>query len=157
MVPVMVMGTIIGGKFYSVFEYVCAGLIAVGISLFASKSSGKAVRKLANPNAPLGYFLCLANLILDGYTNAAQACRPTTLPSSTCIRNFGQHFRKHVFNSTARRHGCQGLQTVFWASDTPSGPKIVVHDHVRLGPGRWCQGPTFGVPDLGNGFLGFHE
>lgn len=81
MVPVMVMGTIIGGKFYSVFEYVCAGLIAVGISLFASKSSGKAVRKLANPNAPLGYFLCLANLVLDGYTNAAQACLlPPCLP-----------------------------------------------------------------------------
>eukprot|EP00884_Botryococcus_braunii_P000214 jgi/Botrbrau1/10193/Bobra.116_1s0009.1 len=72
MVPVMVMGTIIGGKFYSVFEYLCAGLIAIGISLFASKSSGKLVKKLANPNAPLGYFLCLANLILDGYTNAAQ-------------------------------------------------------------------------------------
>ena len=72
MVPVMVMGTLIGGKFYSVLEYACALLIAIGISLFAQQSSSKVVRKLANPNAPLGYFLCLVNLVFDGYTNAAQ-------------------------------------------------------------------------------------
>jgi UDP-galactose transporter B1 len=29
-------------------------------------------QKLAAPNAPLGYFLCLVNLALDGYTNASQ-------------------------------------------------------------------------------------
>ena len=28
--------------------------------------------KLAAPNAPLGYALCLINLAFDGYTNAAQ-------------------------------------------------------------------------------------
>ena len=72
MVPVMVMGTLIGGKYYSALEYGCALIIAAGISLFAQQSSAKVVRKLAAPNAPLGYFLCLVNLILDGYTNAAQ-------------------------------------------------------------------------------------
>ena len=32
--------------------------------------------KLYTPNAPLGYFLCLSNLVLDGYTNAAQVQLP---------------------------------------------------------------------------------
>lgn len=36
------------------------------------RSSTKVTNKLAQPNAPLGYILCFANLILDGYTNAAQ-------------------------------------------------------------------------------------
>jgi UDP-galactose transporter B1 len=36
------------------------------------KSSSKVTGKLASPNAPLGYTLCLINLVLDGYTNAAQ-------------------------------------------------------------------------------------
>lgn len=72
MVPVMIMGTLIGGKYYSSLEYFCAGLIAAGISLFAKQSSKQVVGKLAAPNAPLGYTLCLLNLILDGYTNAKQ-------------------------------------------------------------------------------------
>ena len=72
MVPVMVLGTIIGGKRYSVLEYVCAGLIGGGISLFAAQSMSGASQKLSSPNAPLGYTLCAVNLILDGYTNAAQ-------------------------------------------------------------------------------------
>jgi len=72
MVPVMLMGTLIGGKHYSSLEYLCAGLIAAGISLFAKQSSGKVVRKLADPNAPWGYTLCLLNLLFDGYTNAKQ-------------------------------------------------------------------------------------
>ena len=76
MVPVMVMGTLIGGKYYSGLEYFCAALIAAGISLFAKQSSKQVVGKLAAPNAPLGYTLCLLNLILDGYTNAKQVQLP---------------------------------------------------------------------------------
>ena len=45
---------------------------AAGVGLFGLKSSSKVTRKLAAPNAPLGYALCLVNLVLDGYTNAAQ-------------------------------------------------------------------------------------
>ena len=37
MIPVMIMGTLVGGKRYSVIEYVCSGLIAGGISLFAAQ------------------------------------------------------------------------------------------------------------------------
>ena len=73
MIPVMLMGTLIGGKRYSALEYTCALLIAAGISLFAAQNSASTVRKLASPDATLGYALCLANLLLDGYTNAAQA------------------------------------------------------------------------------------
>jgi hypothetical protein len=72
MIPVMLMGTLIGGKFYSALEYACALMIAAGISLFARQSSSKVTSKLAAPNAPLGYALCLLNLVFDGYTNAAQ-------------------------------------------------------------------------------------
>jgi len=72
MIPVMVMGTLIGGKLYTSLEYGCAVLIAAGISLFAKQSSSKVTAKLAAPNAPLGYSLCSLNLIFDGYTNAMQ-------------------------------------------------------------------------------------
>jgi UDP-galactose transporter B1 len=44
----------------------------VGVSLFGMKSSHKVTQKLASPNAPWGYTLCFFNLMLDGYTNAAQ-------------------------------------------------------------------------------------
>lgn len=76
MIPVMLMGTVLSGKRYSLFEYCCAAAIAGGVALFAgaggkggSHATGKS---LAAPNAPLGYALCLLNLLLDGYTNAAQ-------------------------------------------------------------------------------------
>ena len=93
MIPVMIMGTILGGKRYGSWEYVCAGLIAVGISLFAQRSSNAAARKLVAPNAPWGYFLCVANLVLDGYTNAEQdevqkRFRATTPVQTMCFMNF---------------------------------------------------------------------
>jgi UDP-galactose transporter B1 len=72
MVPVMLMGTLLHRKRYSALEYLCMSMIGVGVSLFARKSSSAVTRKLASPNAPLGYFLCFMNLTLDGYTNAAQ-------------------------------------------------------------------------------------
>ncbi|KAK2080549.1 hypothetical protein QBZ16_000402 [Prototheca wickerhamii] len=72
MIPVMLMGTLLHAKSYSALEYACCLLISGGISLFAMRSSSKVTSKLAQPNAPLGYFLCFANLTLDGYTNAAQ-------------------------------------------------------------------------------------
>ena len=78
MVPVMLMGTLVGGKRYSALEYACALLIGGGVSLFASRNSGKVTQKLAAPDARLGYALCLANLLFDGYTNAAQVPRLTS-------------------------------------------------------------------------------
>uniref|UniRef100_A0A7S0UWS0 UDP-galactose transporter n=1 Tax=Polytomella parva TaxID=51329 RepID=A0A7S0UWS0_9CHLO len=72
MVPVMLMGSILHGKTYNGLEYLCMSLIGVGVALFARRGSGHSGSKLARPNGPLGYFLCLANLALDGYTNAAQ-------------------------------------------------------------------------------------
>ncbi|KAL4442923.1 hypothetical protein ABPG77_008414 [Micractinium sp. CCAP 211/92] len=72
MIPVMLMGTVLHGKRYSALEYVCCLAISAGVGLFGLKSSSKVTRKLASPNAPLGYTLCLVNLVLDGYTNASQ-------------------------------------------------------------------------------------
>lgn len=94
----MLMGTLVSGKQYTSVEYFCALALAGGISLFAQKVSAcqllgtpltgalqrclcpkihvqgstKVLSKLHTPNAPLGYFLCLTNLVFDGYTNAAQ-------------------------------------------------------------------------------------
>ena len=45
---------------------------AAGVGIFGLKSSHKVTAKLASPSAPWGYSLCLVNLVLDGYTNAAQ-------------------------------------------------------------------------------------
>jgi UDP-galactose transporter B1 len=72
MVPVMLAGFLLHGTRYSLTEYVCMTLIGVGVALFGSKSSSHVAKKLAKPNTPLGYSLCLINIALDGYTNAAQ-------------------------------------------------------------------------------------
>jgi solute carrier family 35 (UDP-galactose transporter), member B1 len=72
MVPVMLWGTILNGKRYSGLEYMCMAFVAAGVSLFATSGSSKVASKLAAPNAPLGYALCLGNLALDGFTNARQ-------------------------------------------------------------------------------------
>lgn len=72
MIPIMVVGVLLYGRRYAPIEYFCCALVSGGVSLFALRSSGKVTSKLAAPNAPLGYALCAANLLLDGYTNAAQ-------------------------------------------------------------------------------------
>lgn len=72
MIPVMILGTLMHNKRYSVVEYACCLMVTMGVSLFAGSSSSKSTKMVAFPNAPLGYFLCLSNLILDGYTNVSQ-------------------------------------------------------------------------------------
>ncbi|XP_057871838.1 UDP-galactose/UDP-glucose transporter 3 isoform X2 [Cryptomeria japonica] len=73
MIPVMLVGALFYGIKYTIPEYFCTFLVASGVSLFAlSKTSSKVVNKLAHPNSPLGYGLCLVNLFLDGYTNSTQ-------------------------------------------------------------------------------------
>jgi solute carrier family 35 (UDP-galactose transporter), member B1 len=72
MLPVMLMGALLHGKRYSALDYTCCGLISAGVALFATRSSNKVTSKLAEPSAPLGYALVLANLVLDAYTNTAQ-------------------------------------------------------------------------------------
>lgn len=72
MVPVMLAGFLLHGARYSLTEYVCMTLIGLGVALFGSKSSSHVARKLVKPNTPLGYSLCLVNIVFDGYTNAAQ-------------------------------------------------------------------------------------
>jgi UDP-galactose transporter B1 len=70
---VMLMGTILYGVKYTFPEYICTFLVAGGVSSFALlKTSSKTIKKLANPNAPLGYTLCFLNLAFDGYTNSTQ-------------------------------------------------------------------------------------
>lgn len=69
---VMVSGALFYGRVYSAGEYLCMGLVAAGISIFGWKNSSKTTSKLARPNVPLGYSLCLLNLLLDGFTNASQ-------------------------------------------------------------------------------------
>mmetsp|Transcript_18848 Transcript_18848/g.60525 ORF Transcript_18848/g.60525 Transcript_18848/m.60525 type:complete len:319 (-) Transcript_18848:873-1829(-) len=108
MVPVMIMGTLIGGKRYSVAEYLSAVMIGGGIAAFAFfKASSKAMSKLAAPNAPLGYTLCAINLMLDGYTNAFQdkikARWPDTSPQQMmCWTNFwcAVYYAAYMFGAT---------------------------------------------------------
>lgn len=94
----MLMGTLVYGIRYTIPEYVCTLLVAGGVSAFALlkvrklifvffcfflyvpfmmnsecfQTSSKTMKKLANPNAPLGYGLCFLNLAFDGFTNATQ-------------------------------------------------------------------------------------
>ncbi|EFJ14223.1 hypothetical protein SELMODRAFT_120711 [Selaginella moellendorffii] len=73
MIPVMLMGTILYGVRYTIPEYLCTFLVAGGVSIFALFKVGSVkASKVASPNAPLGYGLCLLNLAFDGFTNATQ-------------------------------------------------------------------------------------
>ena len=73
MIPVMVLGTLLHGRRYPLIEYICCAMITVGVSIFAAMGPSKhAKNNLAAPNAPLGYALCLSNLLMDAYTNVAQ-------------------------------------------------------------------------------------
>ncbi|CAM6046025.1 unnamed protein product, partial [Sphagnum compactum] len=72
MIPVMLMGAIVYGVRYTLQEYLCTLLVAGGVSIFALGKNTSISSKVASPNAPLGYGLCLLNLGLDGFTNASQ-------------------------------------------------------------------------------------
>lgn len=73
MLPVMAMGVLVGRKRYATSEYLCGMMVSMGIALFALfKPHGGTASKLETDNAPMGYALCLVNLLMDGYTNAAQ-------------------------------------------------------------------------------------
>lgn len=73
MLPVMAMGVLLGRKKYTTSEYACGMLVSFGIAMFALfKAQGSTISKLDNDNPSLGYTLCLVNLVMDGYTNAAQ-------------------------------------------------------------------------------------
>lgn len=111
MIPVMLVGTLLYAKRYSAFEYLCVSLIAGGISLFAARGSAAAgahaASKLAAPNAPLGYALCAVNLLLDGYTNAAQdevtrRYRSGSALHMMCWMNFwtGAYYCAYLFGAT---------------------------------------------------------
>lgn len=85
MIPVMVLGTLLHHQRYPLIEYVYCFMVTTGVSMFAGFSSGKTSRKVAHPNAPLGYFLCFSNLMLDGYTNVTQDAINKKYKGSTAL------------------------------------------------------------------------
>jgi UDP-galactose transporter B1 len=114
MIPVMVLGTLLKGKQYPLIEYICCAAITGGVALFAAHTTKSSASRLAAPNAPLGYALCLANLVLDGYTNVEQDAihkryRGGTALHMMCWMNFwsGAIYLPllFVFSSTGRAVG----------------------------------------------------
>ena len=87
MVPVMLMGALVGGARYTTAQYCQTLLVGGGVAAFAFfKGSSKALQKLQAANAPLGYALCAANLLLDGYTNAYQDAIKRRHPQTTSVQ-----------------------------------------------------------------------
>lgn len=70
MIPVMLMGIVIRGRRYSPREFLCVGLISIGVALFSWK--GKKAGAEAVPNSPLGFLLLFASLLMDGVTGPLQ-------------------------------------------------------------------------------------
>ncbi|KAJ3691928.1 hypothetical protein LUZ60_012278 [Juncus effusus] len=100
MIPVMLMGTLLYGVKYTFPEYICSFLVAGGVSSFALlKTSSKTIKKLANPNAPLGYALCFINLAFDGYTNSTQDLIKSRYPkTSPWDIMLGMNFWGSIYN-----------------------------------------------------------
>ncbi|CCI49424.1 unnamed protein product [Albugo candida] len=74
MIPVMLMGVLLGNKKYSMQEYLCVVLITLGITMFqlgkmATASSGK---HSTQENSFYGLFLLFASLTLDGVSGPKQ-------------------------------------------------------------------------------------
>eukprot|EP00803_Ostreobium_quekettii_P003917 evm.model.scf_1071EXC.2 EVM.evm.TU.scf_1071EXC.2 scf_1071EXC:10600-11466(-) len=72
MLPVMLVGAVVHKVQYRPLQYLVALMLCTGLVIFSAESSPKATSKLANPNLPLGFSLCVGNLLLDGYTNSAE-------------------------------------------------------------------------------------
>lgn len=82
LLPVMVLGTVLYGRRYKPIEYLCCLAITGGVALFALRSTAdhqsagygahSQVTSQGGRTLALGYALCFANLVLDGYTNSAQ-------------------------------------------------------------------------------------
>ncbi|CAM9898401.1 unnamed protein product [Pylaiella littoralis] len=81
MIPVMLFGVLFAKKKYSLREYMCVGLITVGIMTF-NLAKASASNKEDKENSAYGLTLLAFSLILDGVTGSAQerlkaACKPT--------------------------------------------------------------------------------
>ncbi|KAJ9533546.1 hypothetical protein QJQ45_026605 [Haematococcus lacustris] len=150
MVPVMLAGTLLHGKRYNTVEYVCMSLIGLGVALFGKKSSTKVASKLASPNTLLGYSLCLLNLALDGYTNAAQDQinhhHPRNPPiHMMCWMNFwtALYYLVYLFGFTQAQHSDQvqqgGLGWRAYRLTVSSGPKVNPPGHPRLRVIQLCH------------------
>ncbi|XP_028762102.1 UDP-galactose/UDP-glucose transporter 3-like [Neltuma alba] len=100
MIPVTLMGTLVHGIRYTIPEYLCSFLVAGGVTTFALlKTSSRTISKLAHPNAPLGYGLCLVNLAFDGFTNATQDSLKARYPkTSACGIMWGMNLWATVYN-----------------------------------------------------------
>ena len=67
MIPVMLMGMVIRKRRYSPREFLCVGLITLGVALFSWKSSESQV-----VTSPLGFALLFGSLFMDGVTGPMQ-------------------------------------------------------------------------------------
>eukprot|EP00793_Prasinoderma_coloniale_P002983 PRCOL_00006449-RA len=104
MVPVMLMGVLIGGARYTPAQCAQTLLVGGGVGLFAFfKGSAKALAKLQDANAPLGYALCGANLLLDGYTNAYQDFGSLACVTVTTTRKLANILLSVAVNRTPLR------------------------------------------------------
>ena len=68
MVPVMAGGIVLGGKSYSLFEYLQVGLVTVGVSVF--NLVGK--KKKGGDDSSLGLALIGFSLVMDAVTGGLQ-------------------------------------------------------------------------------------
>jgi len=69
MVPVMAGGILIGGKTYSIVEYLQVALITAGVCVF---NFGGKKKKGGQPDSPYGLALIGASLLMDAFTGGLQ-------------------------------------------------------------------------------------
>jgi hypothetical protein len=72
LVPVMVMGALIGGKRFSLLEYFCCLMITLGVVLFTCLKPNMGTETGSLLSVAIGCGLVVINLSFDGMTNALQ-------------------------------------------------------------------------------------
>ena len=136
LVPIMLMGLVVGGKRYSRREYLAAACITAGIALFTVKplKAGQATSTSTGGSgneAVLGLGLVAINLALDGFTNARQEA----IFRDTGCTNFHMMFWLNV-HSCWLLGSCLILGCVIWGVESELGramafaavsPEAIVH------------------------------
>nr|CCA17649.1 Drug/Metabolite Transporter (DMT) Superfamily putat [Albugo laibachii Nc14] len=74
MIPVMLMGVLLGNKRYSMQEYLCVVLITLGITMFqfGKMATASPSKHSTQENSMYGLFLLFASLTLDGVSGPKQ-------------------------------------------------------------------------------------
>lgn len=115
MIPVMLMGIVIRKRRYAPREFVCVGLVTLGVAMFSWKS-----KKSTVPTSPLGFALLFGSLFMDGVTGPLQERLVARHTPSTHQLMFWQNMCSAVWLSLLLLVTGDGVRAIAFVTRHPS-------------------------------------